>query len=68
MLFRKSEPKRWRPTMAITVGALTVVGAITVTNALKSAACKIKSKMSSMLGGMSHCETPDVCECDEDQY
>lgn len=54
--------------MAITVGALTVVGAITVTNALKSAACKIKSKMSSMLGGMSHCETPDVCECDEDQY
>ena len=47
---------------------LTVVGAITVTNAVKNAAGRIKSKLSSIMGGMTHGEAPDVCDQDDDQY
>lgn len=55
--------------MAITVGALTVVGAITVTNAVKSAAGRIKSKLSSMMSGLSGGDVaPDVCDLEDDQY
>ena len=69
MLFKKSEPRRSRPTMALTVGALTVIGAVTVGNAVKSAFSKIKSKVSSMCGAKS-CDGNSSCFCesDEDQY
>ena len=67
MFFKKSEPKRWSPTLGLIMGALTVVGAITVVNAAKSTINRVKSKMSSFcsLGHMS----PSPCTCDEDdQY
>ena len=65
MFLKKNEPKRWHPTLGLITGALTVIGAVTVTNAARTVFRRIKSKMSSFcsLGNMM----PKSCSCDEDE-
>ena len=65
MFFKKSEPKKWCPTLGLVMGTLTVIGAVTVTNAARSVISRVKSKMSSLcsIGNM----TPKPCTCDEDE-
>lgn len=66
MFFKKNEPKRMSPTFGLAVGALTVIGAITVTNAARSVISRVKSKMSSLCS-MRMMSNP--CNCNEDdQY
>ena len=66
MFFKKSEPKRMSSTLGLAMGALTVIGAITVTNAARSLIGRVKSKMSSLC---SIKMAANPCSCDEDdQY
>ena len=63
MLFKKSEPRRWHPCLVIAVGALAVVGAVTVTNAAKQMVEGIKSKMKSMWQKSPECQD-DLMQCE----
>ena len=56
MLFKKSEPRRWHPCLVIAIGALTVIGAVTVTNAARRMMDNMKTKMKSMWQKAPECE------------
>ena len=47
MFFKKTEPKRWHPCLVLTIGALSIIGAVTVTNASKCAINNAKNKIKS---------------------
>ncbi len=48
MIFRRKEPRGWHPCLVIIVGALTVVGAVSVANNTKGLIMKAKEKMMSV--------------------
>ena len=55
-------------TLALTMGALTVIGAVTVTNAVRGVISRVKSKMSSMCSLGKNMPSPSMCEDEDDQY
>ncbi len=57
MFFKKKEPRGWHPCLVIAIGALTVVGAVSVANNAKSLIMKAKDKMMSVFSSStSGCE------------
>ena len=65
MIFKKSEPRKCHPTVALMVGALTVIGAVTVANVSRNLCAKMKSKMRSIWQPMQKSCSP-ICECEDD--
>ena len=67
MFLKKHERGRLSPTIGLAMGALTVIGAVTVTNAARTLISRVKSKMSSLctIGG---CMPKPSSSDDEDQY
>lgn len=51
MFFKKKEPRGWHPCLVIAIGALTVVGAVSVANNAKTLIMKAKDKMMSVFSG-----------------
>jgi hypothetical protein len=51
MFFKRKESKGWHPCLVITVGALAMVGAISVANNTKGLIMKAKDKMMSVISG-----------------
>ena len=49
MLFKKSEPRRWHPCLVMTIGALSVIGAVTVASVTKDVTERIKNRMMSIM-------------------
>ena len=64
MLFKKSEPRRWHPCLVITIGALSVIGAVTVANAARGMADTVKNKIKSFMQRTPECNIMQ-CDCDE---
>ena len=66
MFFKKSEPKRWHPCLVLTIGALSIIGAVTIANASKcainTAKTKIKSFFSPKQSGASSKDGSDMPE------
>ena len=53
MFFKKKEHRGWHPCLVIAIGALTVVGAVSVANNAKCLIMKAKDKMMSVFSGVS---------------
>ena len=56
MLFRKTEHKRSRPYMALTIGTLAMIGAFSVVKCSKRTVRCMCDKMRAMFNGSSKCE------------
>ena len=67
MFFKKSEPKRWHPCLVLTIGALSIIGAVTITNASKCAINNAKTKIKSFFSPKSSSspseDDSDSCDC-----
>ena len=60
MLFNRTERKKGHPALAFTIGALAVVGAISVVNCSKRWVCDKSRRMVGFVKGMVNGE----CECE----
>lgn len=58
MIFRKTERRKWPTVLGITVGALAVVGFMSIKNRGKDMVCGAAHKMKSVLHKKGSCEEP----------
>ena len=66
MFFKKTEPKRWHPCLVLTIGALSIIGAVTITNASKCAISTAKNKIKSFFSPKSKPSSTSESDSAED--